>query len=82
MIEYFWVITIETTLPAGRATTYSSGTVTAKPPATRQDIFRTALAKVKADAGLPPDADVEVKFFYLEPNALPLLEVLECAGER
>ena len=71
MIEYFWIITVETTLPEGRVSTYSSGTVTAKPPATRQDLFRVALAKVRKDAELPPNADVEVKYFYLEPNALP-----------
>lgn len=68
MIEYFWVITIEVTLPSGRGSTYSSGTLNAQPPATRQDLFRAALAKVKEDAGLAPEAEAEVKFFYLEPN--------------
>lgn len=70
MIEYFWIMTIEASLPAGRGSTYNSGTITARPPATRQDLFRTALAKVKEDAGIPADAKVEVKFFYLEPNTL------------
>jgi hypothetical protein len=71
MTEYFWILNIEAAIPAGRGTTYGSGTMTAQPPATRQDLFRTALAKVKTDADLPPDAEVEVKFFHLEPNALP-----------
>ena len=71
MIEYFWIINIEANVPGGRGSMYSSGTVGAQPPTTRQDLFRTALAKAKADAGLPPDAVVEVKFFSVEPNALP-----------
>lgn len=70
MTEYFWIITIEANTPAGRGSTYTSGTVTAQPPATRQDLFRTALAKAKEIAGLRPDTQVEVRFFYLEPNAL------------
>ncbi len=71
MTEYFWIITIEASLPTGRGSTYSSGTVTAQPPATRQDLFRTALAKARDNAGIPTNVDVEVKFFYVEPNALP-----------
>jgi hypothetical protein len=71
MTEYFWIINIEATHPTGRGTSYSSGTINAQPPATRQDLFRAALAKAKEDAGLPPDADAEVKFFSVEPNALP-----------
>ncbi|MBP5870863.1 hypothetical protein [Streptomyces scabiei] len=71
MREYFWIMTVEATLPAGRGSTYGSGTISAEPPATRQDLFRTALTKVKEDARIPADAPVEVKFFYLEPNALP-----------
>jgi hypothetical protein len=69
--EYFWIMTVEATLPVGRGSTYGSGTIAAEPPATRQDLFRTALAKVRGDASIPPDAQVEVKFFYLEPNVLP-----------
>lgn len=68
--EYFWIITIEASLPAGRGSTYGSGTLTASPSATRQDLFRTALAKARHDAGIPSDVNVEVKFFYLEPNTL------------
>jgi hypothetical protein len=68
--EYFWIITIEATLPASRTSAYSSGTLTAQPPATRQALFRGALAKAKEDAGLAPDTDVEVKYFYLAPNTL------------
>jgi hypothetical protein len=71
MTEYFWILNIEATLPAGRGTAYSSGTITAQPPTTRQDLFRAALAKAKENAGLRPDAVVEVKFFSAEPNALP-----------
>lgn len=71
MTEYFWIITIEATLPSGRGSTYSSGTIDAGPTSTRQDLFRAALAKVKEDAGLPLDAIVEVKFFSVEPNTLP-----------
>lgn len=71
MREYFWVMTIEATVAAGLGSTYGSGTIDADPSATRQDLFRVALAKVKEDAGLPPGAQVEVKFFYLEPNSLP-----------
>lgn len=70
MTEHFWIITIEASLPAGRGTTYGSGTLTAHPSATRQDLFRVALAKARDDAGVPPDVNVEVKFFYLEPNSL------------
>ena len=71
MTEYFWIINIETTLPEGRGSTYSSGTITVRPSSTRQDLFRAALAQAKKNVGLPPDAVVEVKFFSVEPNALP-----------
>lgn len=73
MCEYFWVMTIEATVPDGRGSTYGSGIIEAQPPATRQDLFRVALAHVKENAGLAPEAQVEVKFFYLEPNVLPQL---------
>lgn len=71
MTEYFWIITIEARLPTGLGSAYSSGTLTAEPHATRQDLFRAALAKARSDAGIPPGTDAEVKFFSLEPNILP-----------